>query len=191
MYLNNITNNGYYVPKKADEPIHLYDSYVNGGIKMKKHGFIICGFPGVGKTEAVRRYGDRVHDSDSSKYVKFEGWEKGYCIDLVNMVLSGKYDYVLCSTHRKVVEIMNELYNDIPELKDDRFFIAMPGRDIPCEEWMKRFYHRNNDHIKNIDDFYSFLIQNWDDLVNQDYSMLNKSMMMYLGPDNYLSEYLY
>lgn len=158
---------------------------------MKKHGFIICGFPGVGKTEAARRYGERVHDSDSSKYVKFEGWEKGYCMDLVSMALSGKYDYVLCSTHRKVVETMNELYNDISELKDDRFFIAMPGRYISCEEWMKRFYYRNNDHIKNINDFYSFLIQNWDDLVNQDYSMLNKSMMMYLGPDNYLSEYLY
>lgn len=56
---------------------------------MKKHGFIICGFPGVGKTEAARRYGERVHDSDSSKYVKFEGWEKGYCMDLVSMALSG------------------------------------------------------------------------------------------------------
>ena len=67
----------------------------------------------------------------------------------------------------------------------------MPDRDISCEEWMKLLYYRNNDHIKNINDFYSFLIQNWDDLVNQDYSMLNKSMMMYLGPDNYLSEYLY
>ena len=161
-------------------------------MKMSKHGVIICGFPGVGKTEAVRRLGgERVHDSDSSKYEKFEGWEKGYCIDLINMATCGKYDYVFCSTHPKVLESLNELFNDIPMLADDRFYIAIPAKDVKCEDWMKRFYTRDNSHIKNLQDFYTFLTSNWDMLINQDMMKYNKALQLYLDSDQYLYNYLY
>ena len=56
---------------------------------------------------------------------------------------------------------------------------------------MKRFYTRDNSHIKNIQDFYTFLTSNWDMLINQDMMKYNKARQMYLDSDQYLYNYLY
>ena len=76
-------------------------------------------------------------------------------------------------------------------LADDRFYIAMPAKDVECEDWMKRFYTRDNSHIKNLQNFYTFLTSNWDMLINQDMTKYNKARQMYLDSDHYLYEYLY
>ncbi len=63
---------------------------------------IVCGFPGVGKSECFRRYGDKfkMSDSDSSKFPK-DKFPGNYIEHILSTYKDNDYTFV--STHKDVV----------------------------------------------------------------------------------------
>lgn len=134
---------------------------------------IICGFPGVGKSYAVRKMRDvgvRVRDSDSSLYDKrfFPG---NYIRDIINNI--GKYRYIFISSHKPVRD----------ELKNQgvKFTVVIPSINSKTE-YLNRYKDRGNDFnfISNLDkNFKSWVLDcsNEDDVVT-------------LNPGEYLLDYL-
>lgn len=82
---------------------------------MKK-GFIIVGFPGIGKSTLAKEY-DRVIDLESSWFPKENNWAITYCTIANELCNQG---YIVCiSSHKEVrtaLFCLYDLYKNIPIL---------------------------------------------------------------------------
>lgn len=131
------------------------------GIRYKKPGLIICGYPGVGKS-SVAGWSNCI-DLESS-FFSYRGgapqrliyWVPQYCDMASNLALQGFT--VMTSTHEAVIECFKNLIqepgnNDYKNLKD-RIVIFCPN-SYWKDEWIKRLRKRldppvDQDYMKNI-----------------------------------------
>lgn len=70
-------------------------------------GFIIAGYPGVGKTIFCNHAVDLGFDLDSSEYDKKDGWEHDYVAKAIDLAIRGWVVFI--STHKKVLEELDRL----------------------------------------------------------------------------------
>jgi len=136
---------------------------------------IVSAFPACGKTYLFRnqeKLGFKIADTDSSKFTKHEGWEKGYVDHIVTDI--GSYDFIFCSRSEHV---LRELFlrgipfvvvapNNVSELKSDN------ERLLIKQQWFGRFILRDTSHIKNLRNWLNRLYSNYDEWTSWEH--LNK-----------------
>lgn len=123
--------------------------------------YIICGFPGVGKSTLYNtckgRDGVQVTDSDSSKYSK-DDFPQNYVNDLQRMYVEAKRSayktvVILCSTHEDVRKALKE--RGLP------YVLVFPERDIK-QEYLNRYRERGAPP-----EFVRLISDNWDKWLGQ------------------------
>lgn len=121
----------------------------------KKQVFVICGFPGVGKSYVVRHQNElglKILDSDSSTFYEKEFPQK-YIEHIESVLSKGEVDIILVSSHKVVRDALKE--NNID------FFLVYP--DILCKaEYIERYQERGSP-----ESFIDFLRKNWDNWITK------------------------
>lgn len=124
-------------------------------MNSKKQVFVICGFPGVGKSYVVRHQNDlglKILDSDSSTFDKKE-FPQNYIEHIESVLSKGEVDIILVSSHKVVREALKE--NNID------FFLVYP--DILCkDEYIERYQERGSP-----ESFIDLLRKNWDNWITE------------------------
>lgn len=163
---------------------------------------IISAFPACGKTylfenqdELLFNYlGNKVKftflDSESSKFEKYNGWEKKY-VDYIEKNI-GLYDFIFISMHE---EVLSELQNrDIPfvTVAPDSMEYASNAerrRQLIKQQWFGRFVLRDNSHIKDFSSWIEMMSQNYDEWTAADHlTKYNPVAFFTLSADQYLSD---
>ena len=93
---------------------------------------IYCGYQGCGKTTYCNSHPDTTIDLDSSMFVKFQGWEKGYVCIASHLSNLGKNVFI--SAHKQVIEYL--IASQIP------FELLIPAQNPKA--WRNRLEFRYN-----------------------------------------------
>lgn len=115
---------------------------------------VICGFPGVGKSEFYRKFKRKfkILDSDSSKFPKTNGqFPNNYVDHIEEIIKNHTVDIIMVSTHASVLDEL--------ESRGINHFIAYPTNSLRYE-YMRRYMKRGNSFsfIKNIyENWYTFI----------------------------------
>lgn len=145
---------------------------------------IISGFPGIGKTEFYKKHSDTCLDSDSSNFswsidevnvkIRNPNFPQNYIDHLKENI--GKYEWILVSSHKEVRDAL--LDNCI------FFYLVYPSNSLKYV-YLERYKNRgdNGTFIKLISD-------NWDNWINEIYSIPNGCKHIQLIKDNYLEKVL-
>lgn len=101
---------------------------------------LIAAFPGLGKTyffnnNIINNKIFKISDSDSSSFSKDPSFPKNYFEHIDNLISTNEYDYIFISTHEKVLEYLNNNY--------ENFLIVIPILDRK-EEMLEIYKNRNN-----------------------------------------------
>lgn len=152
---------------------------------------IVSAFPGCGKTYLYAnqdKYGYKIIDSDSSKFEKYDGWEKEY-VDYISSNI-GKYDFIFVSKHPVV---LNELNNrKIPFVMvspDNSDALSEKERQLIKQQWFGRFILRDNSHIKDFDRWIKRQIEHYDERTSYKHlTLYNPIKVILLKENEYLSD---
>lgn len=121
---------------------------------------IIAGFPGIGKTEAVKALGDRASDSDSSQFSwtydshgkkRHPDFPKNYVEHIKSLI--GKKEFIFVSTHKDVRDAL---------LDNCLFFYLVYPQVTAKAEYVERYKARGND-----EKFISFVEREWEEWIRQ------------------------
>lgn len=126
-----------------------------------KHPFIICGFPGIGKTTAAQKHrnAEDIESSifswvwkDGNRMERNKDFPKNY-IDFVEKYIEENYscDYVFLSSHQKVREELKK--------RNINYIIITPNLELR-NEYLIRYFQRGSDveFIKDMyDNWYSYI----------------------------------
>lgn len=140
---------------------------------MKKT-LIISAFPACGKTflyknqeQLLFRSQDesQIHysflDSDSSKFQKYDGWEKEYVNHIEENI--GKVDFIFVSQHDAVLqEIANRHIPFVTVGPENLPWTTDEDKKLVKQQWFGRFILRDNSHITNFMDWIKKLSENYD-----------------------------
>jgi hypothetical protein len=126
------------------------------GIKMIKP-IIIAGFPGVGKSELFRKYGEeKIADSDSSKFswlepgVRNPDFPNNYIEHIKSLI--GVKEIICVSTHDVVRKALKD--NNI------EYILIYPKKE--CKQtYLENYKNRGND-----DNFIKMMNNNWDKFID-------------------------
>ena len=138
--------------------------------------FVICGFPGIGKSFLQKKFPTKVRDLESSEYhwgsdkVLNSNWPQNYIKAVQNLKSSGLYRVCFTSSHKDVRDALHEagikytnVYpEDTPEMK---------------EIFMNRYKDRGSseDFIKNMDENFSKYIEDMSNDPNAHKYVITKS----------------
>lgn len=107
------------------------------------HSIVICGFPGIGKSYVAEHHDD-VLDLESSAFSgNRDAWPDNYIHRIQSEVTSGKYRYILVSSHKEVrVQLAS---------RGIEFICVVPAIGLE-EEYSRRYFARGNsvEFISNI-----------------------------------------
>lgn len=124
---------------------------INNLYKTDSCGMIICGFPGVGKTELAKNK-PMVVDLESSVYPKGDDWARWYVQDAIVGVRAGRV--VLVSSHAEVREELSRL---------NRFPVVMVYPYVNLkEEYRKRYIDRGSS-----EEFVERMMLDWDSFLKE------------------------
>lgn len=151
--------------------------------------YIICGFPGVGKSTLytqLKQKGVTVLDSDSSTFDKSQ-FPQNYLEHIKQVITDGEVDYLFVSTHEDVVK----------GLMDKGYFFNLVYPDISLKEhYINRYKGRGSPEA-----LINVIANNWETWINDIESLeetgLNESGSVYkinkikmLSPEDNLSTVL-
>ena len=152
---------------------------------------IISVFPGCGKTYLYRnqeKFNYKILDSDSSKFEKYDGWEKEY-IDYISSNI-GKYNFIFVSKHPVVLKELNN--RNIPFIMvspNNSDNISSQERQLIKQQWFGRFILRDNSHIKDFDSWIKRQIEYYDERTSLEHlNLYNPVKVILLKQDEYLSD---
>lgn len=144
---------------------------------------IISGFPGIGKSEAVKvleEDGIRVLDLESSEYSWLEkgvtrnpNFPNNYIAAVNEAIASGKYDYIMISSHKVVRDAMLDAYIE--------FTVVIPELDSAAE-YRERYISRGNDQA-----FIEMMDEKWESFITE-ICEDDRLKLLFLPPGTYLSE---
>lgn len=120
--------------------------------KEPKH-HIVSGFPGIGKSTFAEKYGNKVSDSDSSKFDKAE-FPTNYMRHIVEQAKTK--DWVMVSSHDVVRKALVEL--KLP------FTLVYPYKELK-NEYLQRYADRGSPKA-----FIDMMDAKWDQFVTECYS---------------------
>jgi adenylate kinase family enzyme len=120
--------------------------------KEPKH-HIVSGFPGIGKSTFAEKYGNKVSDSDSSKFDKAE-FPTNYMRHIVEQAKTK--DWVMVSSHDVVRKALVEL--GLP------FTLVYPYKELK-QEYLQRYADRGSPKA-----FIDMMDEKWDQFVTECYS---------------------
>ena len=161
-----------------------------------KDALIVSAFPGSGKTYMFENqkntkyvFNNEIHefkfkDSDSSKYAKDEGWEKRYIDDILKLRFD--YDFIFISQHNKVLEELDRRNIPFAQVIPEAGY-SDTKEDVK-KEWMKRFYTRDNSHIKDFDKFIDLIDTNWDKWTSYENTSYDNSTVFHLRGNQYIGD---
>lgn len=96
---------------------------------------IISGFPGIGKSELFKIYGEfKVSDSDSSKFPK-DNFPANYISHIKDLIANSNKKYILISSHKVVRDAL--IAENIP------FFLVYPNENCK-DEYINRYIKRGS-----------------------------------------------
>jgi hypothetical protein len=96
---------------------------------------IISGFPGIGKSELFKIYGEgKVSDSDSSKFPK-DAFPANYIAHIKDLITNSNKKYILISSHKVVRDAL--IAEGIP------FFLVYPNENCK-DEYINRYIQRGS-----------------------------------------------
>ncbi|CCE26157.1 g133 [Yersinia phage phiR1-37] len=114
---------------------------------------IISGFPGIGKSELFKIYGEaRVSDSDSSKFPK-DSFPANYVAHIKDLIVNSNKKYILVSSHKVVRDAL--VAEGIP------FFLVYPNENCK-DEYINRYIKRGSPEA-----FVSLLSNNFNNFVQE------------------------
>lgn len=166
---------------------------------MKKT-LIISAFPACGKTFLYRNQeqllfksqnGLQIHysflDSDSSKFKKYDGWEKEYVNHIEENI--GKVDFIFISQHDVVLqEIANRGIPFVTVGPENLPWTTNENKMLTKQQWFGRFVLRDNTHIANFMDWIKKLSENYDNWTSiQQQTKYGPIEFFPLGANQYLS----
>lgn len=131
---------------------------------------VIAGFPGVGKSWLSDKLGDKVSDSDSSKFPK-DGFPQNYINHIKSLI--GVKKIILVSTHKPVLQAL--------ESEGIQYVLVHPGRDLK-DEYLERYKKRGSPQA-----FIDLLNKNWDSFMN-DIESANPKRRIVLKAGEYLKD---
>ena len=165
-----------------------------------KRTLIVSAFPACGKTYLYRNQKDLLFgpkgvkvcysflDSDSSRFKKYDGWEKDYVDYIENHI--GSVDFIFISQHD---EVLRELkYRRIP-------FVTVAPCNTSCandkerqlikQQWFGRFVLRDNSHIYDLHAWLKDLSENYDNWTSEEQlTKYDPVSFFVLHADQYLSD---
>lgn len=166
---------------------------------MKKT-LIISAFPACGKTFLYKNQeqllfksqdGLQIHysflDSDSSKFKKYDGWEKEYVNHIEENI--GKVDFIFISQHDVVLqEIANRGLPFVTVGPENLPWTTNENKMLTKQQWFGRFVLRDNTHIANFMDWIKKLSENYDSWTSiQQQTKYGPIEFFSLGANQYLS----
>ena len=166
---------------------------------MKKT-LIISAFPACGKTFLYKNQeqllfksqdGLQIHysflDSDSSKFKKYDGWEKEYVNHIEENI--GKVDFIFISQHDVVLqEIANRGLPFVTVGPENLPWTTNENMMLTKQQWFGRFVLRDNTHIANFMDWIKKLSENYDNWTSiQQQTKYGPIEFFSLGANQYLS----
>ena len=166
---------------------------------MKKT-LIISAFPACGKTFLYKNQeqllfksqdGLQIHysflDSDSSKFKKYDGWEKEYVNHIEENI--GKVDFIFISQHDVVLqEIANRGLPFVTVGPENLPWTTNENKMLTKQQWFGRFVLRDNTHIANFMDWIKKLSENYDNWTSiQQQTKYGPIEFFPLGANQYLS----
>ena len=166
---------------------------------MKKT-LIISAFPACGKTFLYKNQeqllfksqdGLQIHysflDSDSSKFKKYDGWEKEYVNHIEENI--GKVDSIFISQHDVVLqEIANRGLPAVTVGPENLPWTTNENKMLTKQQWFGRFVLRDNRHIANFMDWIKNLSENYDNWTSiQQQTKYCPIEFFPLGANQYLS----
>lgn len=96
---------------------------------------IISGFPGIGKSELFKIYGEsKVSDSDSSKFPK-DNFPANYISHIKDLITNSNKKYILISSHKVVRDAL--IAENIP------FFLVYPNENCK-DDYINRYIRRGS-----------------------------------------------
>jgi hypothetical protein len=139
---------------------------------FNKGSLVVAGFPGIGKSHLKDMGGDKISDSDSSKFPK-DSFPENY-IDHIQSLL-GKKEIILVSTHKDVLMEMERVGID--------YILVYPDRSLKSE-YLDRYRNR-----KSPTQFVNVLDQKWDSFM-KDIDAANPNKRIILKSGEYLMDKL-
>lgn len=137
---------------------------------------IICGFPGIGKTSAGQKVGNkRVIDLDIHTFPKNQ-YPQNYVQAVKKIYESGEYDYILCACHESFRKALKESYLS--------YIIVRPSdEDYTKDEYMKRLLKAG----KSLE-YIEYVYSHWDEFISSYEN--DDSVQIRISNDEYLSNIL-
>lgn len=161
---------------------------------------VISAFPACGKTYLYEHqnilkfkyHGEEKSfsfcDSDSSHYVKCQGWEKQYVDDIKARL--GTVDFLFVSQHDAVLAELE--YQHIPFIviaPDNSEYLSDKEKQLIKQQWFGRFVLRDNSHIKNFEEWLSDLMDNYDNWTSVSHlTKCNPVSFFLLKEDQYIAD---
>lgn len=152
---------------------------------------IVSAFPGCGKTYLYRnqeKYGYKILDSESTKFSKYDGWEKEYVDYIVSNI--GKYDFILIAKYPIVLQELNN--REIPFVMvspDNSSNLSNKERQLIKQQWFGRFVLRDNSHIENFDEWIKRQIEYYDERTSYEHlTLYHPTKVILLKENEYLSD---
>lgn len=165
-----------------------------------KRTMVISAFTACGKTYLYENqdtlqffyYGVKKHmtfcDSDSSKYEKKEGWEKGY-VDQIEKDL-GAVDFILVPQHTVVLEELKARKIPFVMVFPDNIHGSERDKQLVKNQWFGRILLRDNSFInEDFNKWFNHINEKYDNWINR--STINKynpESFFLLRENQYLSD---
>lgn len=166
---------------------------------MKKT-LIVSAFSACGKTFLFnhqnellfKSFEERIHfsflDSDSSKFEKYEGWEKDY-VDHVETEL-GKVDFIFVTQHSVVLDELKRRCLPFVMVVPNNIYGTERDKQLTKQQWFGRIILRDNSFINgDFDKWLKHLSEKYDNWINiETIDKYNPVSFFTLNADQYLSD---
>lgn len=166
---------------------------------MKKT-LVISAFSACGKTYLFnnqnrllfRNYEDTIHysflDSDSSKFAKYDGWEREY-VDQIESAL-GTVDFIFITQHSVVLEELKRRQLRFVMVFPNNLYGSEKEKQLVKQQWFGRIILRDNSFLnEDFNKWFIHLQHKYDTWINEDtINHYNPVSFFTLNADQYLSD---
>lgn len=165
-----------------------------------KRTLIVSAFPACGKTYLYNNQKNLVFnfngekicysflDSDSSKFIKYDGWEKEYADHIEKNI--GSVDFIFVSQHDLILqELKDRQIPFITVAPDNTSQISAKEKRLIKQQWFGRFVLRDNSHISDINAWLKNLSENYDNWTSEEQlTKYDPVSFFVLNANQYLSD---